>query len=165
MQITALDLARRYIGLREIPGPEDNPMILAMLKLAATDTNATFDNWPDHDEVPWCAGFVRYIAWLLDLPRPQGSNALRARGWLEVGREVEGMPIKGFDVVILNRAGGPQDPSIIEAPGHVGFYDGFRRTDNDSKGTIYLLGGNQSDKVSVVGYPAELILGLRRLYN
>lgn len=44
--ITAFDLAKRFIGVKEVKGLVDNPQIMTMLKLD--------DEWPQHDEVPWC---------------------------------------------------------------------------------------------------------------
>ncbi len=148
IELTAYDMAQRFVGVKEIPGTKDNSQILAMLRLD--------QQWPENDEVPWCSAFMNYIAWLLRLPR---SKSLRARSWLLVGRPVtleEAEP--GFDVVILKRGGGNQPgPEVIEAKGHVGLYAGHEGT------KILLLGGNQSDSVCVARYPANRLLGLRRL--
>lgn len=148
MQITAYDIAQRFIGTKEIKGSIANPMILAMLKLDS--------QWPDDDEVPWCSAYANYVAWLLRLPR---SKSLRARSWLNVGWPVNN-PSPKFDVVILWRGEPPQPgPETIEAPGHVGFFSGW---DDDN---VYLLGGNQSDTVCVSSYPIQRILGIRRLHE
>ncbi len=152
MNVTAFDLAERFIGMDEVPGSHSNPQILAMLHLDA--------KWPEGDEVPWCSAFVNYIAWLLRLPR---SKSLRARSWLEVGRPVRAdargyLAEVGFDIVILKRGTGDQPgPGVINAPGHVGFFAGF------DPGGMGVLGGNQSNQVSLRTYPEKLILGLRRL--
>lgn len=148
MNITAYSLAQRYIGIKEIPGSEDNPAVLAMLKLDG--------DWPEHDEVPWCSAFTNWIAWHLRLPR---SKSLRARSWLRVGVPVRLEDARpGFDVVILQRGSGEQPgPDVIDAPGHVGFYGGVQGQ------SVLILGGNQSNTVSVVGYPQSRILGVRRL--
>jgi uncharacterized protein (TIGR02594 family) len=148
MEISAYQIAERFIGMNEVPGTKDNPQILAMLHLDA--------EWPEGDEVPWCSAFVNYVAWLLRLPR---SKSLRARSWLTVGMPVEtGMAEPTFDVVILSRGSGQQPgPDVIEAPGHVGFFSG-----TDDSG-IYLLGGNQGNSVSVRRYPMSRLLGIRRL--
>lgn len=122
-------------------------------------TFLNLDNtWPEHDEVPWCAAFVNYIAWLMRLPR---SKSLRARTWLEVGTPVcQRDALIGFTVVILQRGGGNQpDASVIQAPGHVGFFGGFDEVANK----ILLLGGNQSDTVKLSSYPESRILGIRSL--
>ncbi len=150
MRVTAYDIAARFTGLEEVPGKSSNPAILAMLKLDA--------EWPDGDEVAWCSAFANYVAWLLRLPR---SKSLLARSWLAVGFPIvleEAMP--GWDVVILERGSGTQPgPEDLTAPGHVGFYAG---QDAD---TVYLLGGNQSDTVSVAGYAKRRVLGIRRLWE
>lgn len=148
MKITPFDLAQRFIGVSEVSGTASNPQILAMLKLD--------QDWPQGDEVPWCAAFLNYITWLLRLPR---SKNLRARSWLLVGNSV---PLEeaeaGFDVVILKRGPGNQPgPEVIEAKGHVGFFAG-KEGDH-----VLILGGNQSDAVNVSRYPAKDILGIRRL--
>lgn len=96
MNITPYAIAERHIGMREIPGSDDNPAILNMLKLDS--------NWPENDEVPWCSAFVNYCCWLLRLPR---SKSLMARSWLAVGKPIylpDARP--GFDIVILSRGGG-----------------------------------------------------------
>jgi uncharacterized protein (TIGR02594 family) len=115
MRTSAYLIAQRYVGVKEVPGTEDNPVVLAMLKLDG--------DWPEHDEVPWCSGFANWICWHLRLPR---SKSLRARSWLRVGTPIQLDEAKaGFDVVILKRGSGTQPgPDVIDAPGHVGFYAG-----------------------------------------
>ena len=145
---SAYELAQRYVGVREVPGTASNPQILEMLRL---DTN-----WPQDDSVAWCSAFVNYIAWMLRLPR---SKSLMARSWLNVG---EVIPLEsaepGFDIVILKRGSGNQPgPEVLDAPGHVGFYAGVDGT------KVLVLGGNQSDSVSLAPYPKASILGIRRL--
>lgn len=149
------DIAQRFTGMKEIPGSEDNPQILAMLKLDM--------DWPEDDEVPWCSAFANYCTWILRLPR---SKSLRARSWLEVGRAVDPADAQvGFDVVILKRGSGDQPgPEVIKAPGHVGFFAGWDLTDDDwQKNAVLLLGGNQGNTVSVRPYPRSRLLGIRRL--
>ena len=143
MAITAYDLAMRYVGIKEVPGTEDNPLLLAMRQLD--------NDWPEHDEVPWCSGFMNWIAWHLRLPR---SKNLMARSWLNVGKPVSlTRAAPGFDVVILWR-GTPEGAS-----GHVGLYAGH------SDGKIKILGGNQNNAVTIAEYPANRLLGIRRLYG
>lgn len=151
MNITAYDLAQRFVGIKEVPGSMANPQIMAMLNLDA--------KWPEDDSVPWCSGFVNYIAWLLRLPR---SKSLRARSWLEVGIVVSFKEARcGNDVVILKRGSGDQPGrEVINAPGHVAFYSEIGWQNN-----IWVLGGNQSNTVSMTSYPTESVLGIRRLGN
>ena len=116
------------------------------------------NSWPEHDEVPWCSGFVNYICWLLRLPR---SKSLRARSWLTVGRAIRLDEAEPGDVIVLKRGGGDQPgPEVIEAPGHVGFFAGF---DTVAAEWVQVLGGNQSDGVNVREYSTERLLGVRRL--
>jgi uncharacterized protein (TIGR02594 family) len=147
MQITAFDLAHRFVGMKEVSGSLNNPAILAMLRL---------DNeWPTDDAVPWCSAFTNYVAWLLNLPR---SKSLLARSWLVVGRAIELADARaGFDVVILRRSNNP-------LAGHVAFYGGVDRdplTRNITQ--VHLLGGNQGDSVSLEPFEASRVVGVRRL--
>ena len=150
MNITAFDLAQRFVGIKEVPGQVSNPAILAMLKLD--------QQWPEDDSVPWCSAFVNYIAWLLRLPR---SKSLRARSWLSVGYpQTLNTARIGFDVVILKRGQGEQPgPRVIDAPGHVGFFAGW------SDGPVCVLGGNQADSVNTRWFGMERILDIRRLIS
>lgn len=143
IEITAYDLAQRFVGTREVGGVANNAQVLAMLQLD--------ESWPKSDEVPWCSAFVNYIAWLLRLPR---SKSLMARSWLNVGLPIplnDATP--GFDVVIFWRG------SRTATTGHVAFYGGITE-----KGVL-ALGGNQSDSVSLAEFPVSQILGMRRLLS
>lgn len=148
MDVTAYDLAQRFVGVKEVPGKTDNAMVVGMLRLD--------EAWPASDEVPWCSAFVNFVAWLLRLPR---SKALSARSWLRVGVPVSLSEAQvGFDVVVLKRGSGKQPgPEVVDAPGHVGFYAGVEGPD------VILLGGNQGDEVSLARYPMGRVLGVRRL--
>ena len=146
--ITPFHVAQRFIGLKEVEGNTANPNILGMLQLDNT--------WPSDDSVPWCSAFAAYVCWLLNVCR---SKSLRARSWLLVGKPVDiDDAVVGFDVVILSRGGGSQpDATVIDAPGHVGFYAGM---DGDK---VLVLGGNQNDSVNVSGYDLTRVLGIRRV--
>lgn len=157
MNITVFDLAQRYVGVREFRDG-DHPLIQWWMSLCyGYGMNTT-------DETPWCSGFINGMAWELRLPR---SKSARARSWLQIGRPV-GMPVAGYDVVILKRGGGEQPgPEVINAPGHVGFYVGYENNTSygDNMSRVLLLGGNQSDSVSIAPYDSSRILGIRRLYG
>jgi uncharacterized protein (TIGR02594 family) len=150
MNVTAYDIALRFTGIKEVSGQVSHPQILSFLTLDS--------KWPKGDHVPWCSAFVNWIAWILNLPR---SKSLRARSWLQIGipRSLDNA-VRGFDVVILSRGSGKQPgPSVINAPGHVGFY-----VEQDSK-YVYLLGGNQKDSVNVSPYSKKRVLGVRSLHE
>jgi uncharacterized protein (TIGR02594 family) len=162
MNISAFDLAQRYIGVKEIMGEDDHPLISWWFSLCGgwwgLDTG---------DETPWCSAFANGMAWELRLPR---SKSARARSWLQVGKPIQKVrpPFEqdwpeatpGFDVVILKRGGINQPgPDVIDAPGHVGFYAG------QNNNHILVLGGNQKDAVNISQYPKDRVLGVRRLHE
>jgi uncharacterized protein (TIGR02594 family) len=151
LKITAFDLAQRYIGVREISGAKHHPLVVWWLSLCGLKDQP--------DETPWCSAFVNGIAWELRLPR---SNSAAARSWLKVGVPVAPRDaVAGFDVVILRRGEGDQPgPEVTSgAPGHVGFFAGW----DTPGGRVLVLGGNQGDEVSVDGFGAARILGVRRI--
>ena len=147
--LTPYALARRFLDLSETPGVVDNPAVLAMLRLD--------DKSIAHDEVPWCSAFVNYVAWLLEAPR---SKSLAARSWLRVGHPIALNEARsGSDVVILTRGENQPGAEVLAAPGHVGFFVAYLPV----TGTVRILGGNQSNRVSVADYPISRVLGVRRL--
>lgn len=151
VSISPLELAERYSGIRELAGGKDHPLIQWWLSLC-------FDGNLDlPDETPWCSAFVNGVAWELRLPR---SKSAAARSWLTVGTVVNPLyAVAGADVVILKRGAGVQPgPEVTSgAPGHVGFYVGSDGRD------IMVRGGNQSNSVSVARFPADSVLGVRRI--
>ena len=94
----------------------------------------------------WCAAFVNST---LNQSGMQGTNKLNARSYLDWGQPVD-TPQPG-DVAVFSRG----DPNGWQ--GHVGFYEG-----TNPDGTINVLGGNQSDSVSVASYSPDRLLGYRR---
>jgi uncharacterized protein (TIGR02594 family) len=150
MQITAFDLAQRYVGIAELVGDAKNhPLIVWWLSLCGLKDSK--------DETAWCSAFVNGIAWELRLPR---SKSAAARSWLAVGRVINVDEAEvGFDVVVLKRGQGTQPgPDVVAAPGHVGFYAG-----RSSGGKVLVLGGNQGNAVSLEAFEEKAILGVRRL--
>jgi uncharacterized protein (TIGR02594 family) len=139
MNITAIEIARRFFNMKEIPGVKDNPFIVWCLSTCNLDTS---------DETPWCSAFVNGICYILGLENR--SNSAWARSWLMVGTPVELEDAKiGWDICIFQRGTGQQ--------GHVGFYAGLRED------KILILGGNQADSVSVMLFGKDKLLGVRRL--
>ena len=150
IQITPFELSQRFVGqVLERQGSADHPLIQWWLSLCGFGLDA-------HDEVPWCSAFANGIAWELRLPR---SKSAAARSWLTVGQAIPiEQAIVGFDVVILKRGTGVQPgPEVLNAQGHVGFYAG------NGDGKLFILGGNQSNGVSIANFPASSLLGVRRL--
>jgi uncharacterized protein (TIGR02594 family) len=133
-----LTRARTFVGLREIPGKGTTPAISRWLR----DLRA----WWSDDETPWCGVFVAAMM------RPDGHELpkhwYRARAWLEFGEPIA-FPVIGA-VVVFN--GGPKRPGA----GHVGFVVG-----RDEKGRLMVLGGNQSNAVTIAPFDTNRVLGYR----
>lgn len=133
-------MALRYIGIKEVKGSIDNPVIMAMLKLDA--------DWPEHDEVPWCSAFGNWICWNLGLSR---SGDLMARSWMYVGNHVDlHMAQPGMDIAVLSRGNNPKW-------GHFGFFYEYRGQE------IGLVGGNQGDSVGLDYFDIDRLVAVRRL--
>lgn len=94
----------------------------------------------------WCAAFVNAT---LAQSGMEGTGALNARSFMNWGEEVT-EPQRG-DIAVFSRG----DPNGWQ--GHVGFFDGY-----DENGQIRVLGGNQSDAVSIASYDPSRLLGFRR---
>ena len=150
LHTTALELAQNlFRDVREVPGPDDHPMIMAALGMVAA--------WPAHDEVPWCSALPYMACTGLGLPVP-ARDGLRARSWLTVGSPVALEDARvGFDLVVLSRGENQPGPEVLDAPGHVGFYHGIHG------GKVLIWGGNQSDSACLDYFPTSRILGIRRL--
>lgn len=129
-----LELARTYLGVAEIKGPQHNPKILDLWKAAKL-------GGIKNDEIPWCAGFVGGI---LEMVGIRSTRADSARSYLNWGIKLDG-PVIGC-VVIFERGA---------ASGHVGFVVGRV---NDY---LAVLGGNQGDKVSIAPFDAGRVIGYR----
>lgn len=134
---SALDIAGSAIGLNE------------------TDKAAALNDYLqnggvnlDPQTAAWCAAFVNST---LSQAGMEGTGSNLARSFMEWGNPVD-QPRAG-DIAVFSRG----DPNSWQ--GHVGFYQG-----TNPDGSINVLGGNQSDAVSVASYPANRLLGYRRGY-
>lgn len=114
-------------------------LVLSWLKAAAS--------WVSDTNTAWCGAFVR-MAIAETLPtEPLPTNALSARAWANFGRPLKA-PAKGAVLVFWrgSRAGWQ---------GHVGLYAGEDAT------TYHVLGGNQSDAVTVTRVRKDRLLAIR----
>lgn len=137
-----LDLARRELGVKEAAGAADNPRVLQYLAAGSSDPGLT-----SQDETPWCAGFIgwclRGSGWGL-----AGSGSLVAKSYKAYGRDVSADPPVGA-IAVFDR---PPNP----ASGHVAF---FLRFVNSA--VVEVLGGNQSDAVTIQRYQRSQLIALR----
>ena len=81
---TPLDIARGYLGTKELKGSADNPKIMEMYHAVGHD-------WVEHDEVAWCAAFVGHC---LEKSGLGSSRKLNAQSYLTWGEKVA--PRKDF---------------------------------------------------------------------
>lgn len=131
-----LQLAFSQMGVKEFAGTPSNPQVEQYLE--AVDL-------PSDDKIPWCAAFANYCVVEVGL---KGTGSGLARSFLHLGEQVDD-PRPG-DIVVLRRGIDPRK-------GHVGFYL------DQSKTLIYILGGNQNDRVGVNGYSKLRLLQYRRV--
>jgi len=131
-----LSYAWSELGQREVRGATDNPRIREFYREAGLKT-------AHHDEVPWCAAFLGAC---LERAGHSSTRSLLARSYLRWGAPVASGRYGA--IAILSRGADP-------AAGHVGFLLG----ETDTK--VVLLGGNQSDAVTVATYPKSRLLGYR----
>jgi uncharacterized protein (TIGR02594 family) len=134
-------LPARYRFLAAEPGPR---MLIEALQLFGTTeaagkaNNAVIVGWAhecglariySHDAIPWCGLFMAVVAKRAGWGFP--DSPLWALSWADWGRPSD-KPMLG-DVLTFKRPGG----------GHVGLYVG------EDAGAFHVLGGNQSDAVTI----------------
>lgn len=115
--------ARKLIGQREVKGLQHSKLIVGWWhRLGA--------RWFNDDETPWCGAFVAHCLDAAGYAIPSPALFPRALAWKDWGKEC---PRAVGAVVVFQRPGG----------GHVGFLVG------ESPDNFYVLGGNQSDAVTI----------------
>lgn len=140
IELPWLQTAFKLIGTREIPGRGSAEAIMGW----AHDLDITSYN---DDDIPWCGLFVAHCigAQLQDEALP--NNLLRARAWEKFGVPAA-KPQLGA-VMVFWRG------STSSGLGHVGFY---WAEDNEA---FHILGGNQSNAVSVTRVAKNRLLGAK----
>lgn len=141
--------------LREMPGQENNPEILALFKDIGHE-------WVKTDETHWCAATINATLKRAGFPY---MRTLSAKSFLSIGERIAvpkplGSSNEFVDIVLFYR-GKPwtdYDPEHFE-PGHVGFYINHRA------GLIHCLSGNQSNMIKISGYYADEFAQYRRIYK
>lgn len=132
-------VAESYLGLQEWAGAKHNPKIVEMYA-------ASGHSWVQDDETPWCAAFVNSVLAQVGI---RGTLQLNARSFCDWEREVDLEDAQKGDIVVFWRG------SKSGWKGHVAFYS------HHDASSIYVLGGNQGDAVSVQAYPHERLLTVR----
>lgn len=129
-----LIVARSYLGVTEVPGKGDSPVIQRWLR--------GLKAWWSDDATPWCGVFAATCLREAGYQPPQ--HWYRARAYLDWGSALPS-PRLGC-IVIYERKGG----------GHVGFIEG-----RDASGRLMTLGGNQGDRVCILPFDPARVLGFR----
>ncbi len=138
--MTLFQRALQDLGTKEIPGPSNNPKIMKFLQ--------TLDSSIKEETTAWCSAALNYWANDLQLPR---SKSLAARSWLKIGTKTDAPSTITNSIAILWRV----RPDSWQ--GHVGVYL------HHNKESVWLLGGNQGDKVSIQEFPIAQVLEFRKL--
>jgi len=128
--------AYKLIGTKEIVGKDHNPKILQCAKDLGLQKVYT------NDEIPWCGLFMAHVCRVAGIDGV--VNPLWARNWNNFGVPTK-VAMLG-DVLVFAR----------ESGGHVGIYVG-----EDAK-AYHVLGGNQSNSVSVTRINKSRCIGIRR---
>tara|TARA_B110000503_G_C6924722_1_gene320192 strand:+ start:151 stop:663 length:513 start_codon:yes stop_codon:yes gene_type:complete len=102
----------------------------------------------------WCAAFINSVLEESGITSNKDHDApLTARSFLDWGTSVKKENIKAGDIVIFPRGDSPLS-------GHAGFY--IRTLKINGVEYYVILGGNQTNKVSIVEYRASTALSIRR---
>lgn len=113
-------------GTHEAQGGADNPVILAWAREVGVGDVYR------HDATAWCGLFAAIVTHRAGWADQAPKAVLWARSWAGFGTHAE-RPSLG-DIMVFARQGG----------GHVAFYVG------EDRDNWFILGGNQSDRVSIV---------------
>jgi uncharacterized protein (TIGR02594 family) len=139
-QRDAYDRAKRLVGLREIKGTRHEPDVVQFFADVGHD-------WVKDDETAWCAAFVGAM---LERSGLSSTRKLNAKSYLEWGEDVPIDEAQEGDICVFWR-GSPD-----AATGHVAFYV------SHGSSQVMVLGGNQSDSVSIAPYDRRRLLSVRR---
>lgn len=135
MEYPWIEEAKKHIGLKEIPGPKHNPVILGWLDAMKAPS------WLERsDETAWCGLMTAYCMKQSGVAVP--TYWMRALAWSEWGVKLS-KPIDGC-VVVFKRTGG----------GHVGFVMGETKD-----GYLSVLGGNQGNAVTIAKFDKSRVVG------
>lgn len=131
--------ALRLFGTVEVPGAASSPIILGWAKEVGLERVYTAD------ATAWCGLFLAVVAHRARKTLPNGP--LWALNWGKWGQD-GGQPELG-DVLVFIRPGG----------GHVGLYVG------EDAHAYHVLGGNQSDAVTIARIGKSRLRACRQLYD
>lgn len=139
---TWMAIARSRIGVKEVAGDGDNPVIIGWAKAL----KGWIANFYTKDSIPWCGLFVDSVL-TEDGKRTPGDKSLGALNWQGWGQALtKGIP---GAIMVFKRLGG----------GHVGFYVA------EDASAYHVLGGNQGDAVSITRIAKDRCVAIRWPYE
>lgn len=122
---------RRFLGLHEV---KDAKKLDKALRL-------------DASEIAWCGAFVGMVIATALPSEPMPANPLGSRNWLKFGQAIDAPQVGAVAVFWRGSKNGWQ--------GHVGIVVGHDKTH------LHILGGNQSNSVSIARVAKDRLLGYR----
>lgn len=134
-----IKIALSQYGNKGIYGPKSNDEVLKYY-------HEIGQKWVADDDVAWCAAFANWVCKKSGAPY---TPKLNARSFLDWGRQTQ-KPEMG-DIVVFWRI------SRDSVYGHVAFFIAEREN------SVLVLGGNQTNSVSIVPFPKTQILQYRTL--
>ncbi len=126
-----LTAARRFLGLHEVKNAKALDKALRL----------------DASEIAWCGAFAGMVIATALPKEPMPANPLGSRNWLKFGKPLNDPQIGAIAVFWRGSKDGWQ--------GHVGIVVGHDKTH------LHILGGNQSDSVSIARIAKTRLLGYR----
>jgi uncharacterized protein (TIGR02594 family) len=137
-----------------MPWMEEALRLLGTHEKVGPGSNQTIMDWADRlnlghytdDDIPWCGLFVGHCT-ASQLPaEPLPTNVLLARNWQRFGQATQ----PGLGAIMVFWRGSPSGTS-----GHVGFYWA------EDSSAYHILGGNQSNAVTITRVGKDRLLGAR----
>lgn len=132
-------IALQYYGQEAIPGAENNPLVLGFFQKA---NHAEISS----DDTPWCSAFMSAIASEAGAAK---TESLAARAWLKVGEEIDSPQFGDVAIFWRDRPDG--------FLGHVGIVIAHIGE------VLWILGGNQDNRVEIKAFSTEKVLGYRKI--
>jgi len=139
-----MEYARSLIGTNEVAGAASSPTIMQWAKDVGVSKQYA------NDGVAWCGLFVGKVIHHWDPKEMLPAGLLGSRNWLNFGVPVS----PGYGAILVFWRG-----SKTAWTGHVGFYVG------EDANNYYVLGGNQSNTVSITKAAKNRLLGARAPKN
>lgn len=133
------EVAVKELGVHETQGSEATERIVEYASHTSLKSTS--------DEVPWCSSFANFA---VNKAGFKGTNSAAARSWLDWGCVLD-KPIVGCIVIFERKDGSNPNAAHVAICDHADI----------SNGIVRVIGGNQSDSVSIARYPVSKVLNYR----